>query len=227
MMNSKLNPQSFLYPSSLREARTWQEILASMIKIEPLAQTPQFIAAADASFRPDRVLAVACLFRYPELELVETAMVDEPLLFPYRPGFLSFCEGPAVFRAINSLKKKPELLLLDGQGIAHPRKLGLASFLGLLLETPSIGCAKSILVGDYSPPGPQAGSASELRYRGEVVGYVLRSRTRVKPIIISPGHLIDAPSALQIIISCLKGYRIPEPLRLAHQQSVRWKARQK
>ncbi|MBC7363662.1 MAG: endonuclease V [Candidatus Aminicenantes bacterium] len=226
-MNSKLNPESFLYPSSIREAQSWQEILARKIKIMPLEKIPQFIAAADASFLPSRVLAVACLFRFPELKLVETAVADEPLFFPYRPGFLSFCEGPAVFRAINSLKKKPELLLFDGQGIAHPRRLGLASFLGLLLETPSIGCAKSILVGDYSPPGPEAGSTSELYYRGEIVGYVLRSRWRVKPIIISPGHLIDASSALKIIISCLKGYRIPEPLRLAHQQSVRLKTLKK
>jgi len=223
MMLSKIEIDRFLYPANLKEALHLQKVLASQIIIRALPQEPACIAAADASFLPNRVLAAACLFSFPELQLIEAATAEAPLRFPYRTGFLSFCEGPAVFQALNSLKKKPDLLLLDGQGIAHPRRLGLATFLGLLFELPSIGCAKSLLVGTFEPPPARAGAFSELRQKGEWLGYVLRSRDRVKPIFISPGHLIDHSTSLKIIISCLRGYRIPEPLRQAHHLTIKLK----
>ncbi|MGB9836920.1 MAG: endonuclease V [Candidatus Saccharicenans sp.] len=226
-MSDKVKPELFLYPANLKEATRLQKIMADKIIIKPLRKEPRLVVAADATFTPDLVLAAVCLFSYPELELVETATAEVPLRFPYRTGFLSFCEGPAVFQAINSLSRKPDLLLLDGQGIAHPRRLGLASFVGLLFGLPAIGCAKSHLVGDFLPPAPEAGSCSELFYHGQLVGYVLRSRARVRPIFISPGHLIDPDSSLRIILGCLKGYRIPEPLRLAHQLTTELRARKK
>lgn len=226
-MDSKKKTEKYLFPASYEEALEIQKALSESVIIKPLEKEPRLIAAADAAFLNGAVLAAACLFTYPELELRETATVTAPLSLPYRPGFLSFCEGPAIHQTINSLNETPELLLLDGQGIAHPRRLGLASFLGLLFGLPAIGCAKSRLVGNFLTPGAVTGSFTELIYKGEMVGYVLRSRARTKPIFISPGHLIDPKDSLKIVISCLRGFRIPEPLRQAHLLTVKLKGEKK
>jgi len=204
------------FPESLEEARKIQAELLEKLKIAPLKKKPETIASADASFSEKEVMAGACLFSFPDLKLLEVQTAVEPLIFRYRPGYLSFCEGPAVYKSISRLSQKPEVLLLDGQGIAHPKKMGLATFIGIILDTPAIGCAKSILVGKFQEPGIKKDCYSEIVYKGEVVGYVLRSRTGVKPIFISPGHLIDQQDSLKIIHFCLSEYRLPEPLRQAH-----------
>ncbi|MBC7360695.1 MAG: endonuclease V [Candidatus Aminicenantes bacterium] len=211
-----MNLEEILFPENLEEADRIQAALLPKLKLIPLKKKPKMIAAADAAFSEHQVIAGVCLFSFPELELLETRVAVEPLTFPYRPGYLSFCEGPAIFKAISRLKHKPELLLLDGQGIAHPRKMGLATFIGILLEIPSIGCAKSILVGQFQDPRIKKGNYSEIVYRGEIMGYALRSRTGAKPIFISPGHLITPQESLNLIQLCLSEYRIPEPLRQAH-----------
>ncbi len=226
-MDSKRKTKEYLYPASYEEALEIQNALCGRVIIKPLGKKPRLIAAADAAFHDGVALAAACLYTYPELELKEIATGTVPLSLPYRPGFLSFCEGPAIYKTINSLNEKPELLLLDGQGIAHPRRLGLASFIGLLFGLPAIGCAKSVLVGSFMTPGEEAGSFTELIYKGEVVGYALRSRARTRPIFISPGHLINLEDSLKIVLSCLRGFRIPEPLRQAHLMTVKLKEQKK
>ncbi len=145
--------------------------------------------------------------------------------FPYIPGFLSFREGPAIIKAVNKLKIKPDLILFDGQGIAHPAGMGIAAHVGVLLKIPAVGCAKSRLIGDYVEPGDVKGQHAQLKYQGKIVGTVLRTRDNVKPLFVSPGHLIDLKGAVNVVLTCIDKYRIPEPLRRADHLSK--KLRQK
>lgn len=178
----------------------------------------EWIAGADVHYpQRDTARAVALLMRYPELELAEHAVVEEPVTFPYVPGLLSFREAPAVLHAMERLSRRPDLVLVDGQGIAHPRRLGIGAHLGLILDLPAIGAAKSRLFGHAPEPGPQAGSWEPLMAGSEVVGAVLRSRTAVKPLYVSIGHRVDLETAVHWVLSCCRGYRIPEPLRIAHR----------
>lgn len=200
---------------TLEEARKEQELLRKKVRIAPFSKEPRFVAGVDAAFKADRVFAAACLYRFPELTLVEQRSVVRELIFPYIPGFLSFREGPAIIAALNELSRKPDLILVDGQGIAHPRGIGIASYIGVLQGIPTIGCAKSRLVGEYEEPGTKKGGWSPLRVNGNVVGAVLRTRDAVRPLFISPGHKIDVKSAIRLALSCTVNYRIPEPLRCA------------
>jgi deoxyribonuclease V len=153
---------------------------------------------------------------FPELNLVEVEIAEAKIKLPYIPGLLSFRECPLTLDACQKLCNTPDLVLVDGQGIAHPRRLGLASHLGLLLDVPTIGCAKSILCGRHEPVGEEAGSHAELIDNGEIIGAALRTRTGIRPIYISIGHKIDLSSALYWVMKCCHGYRLPEPTRLAH-----------
>jgi deoxyribonuclease V len=154
---------------------------------------------------------------YPELEVVEVAVEEAPLTFPYVPGLLSFREVPVLRAAFRRLAGPFDLLLVDGQGLAHPRRFGLACHLGLLLDVPAIGCAKSRLVGEHASPDEAAGSRSDLLDDGEVIGGVLRTRDGVKPVFVSAGHRIGLAEAEAWVLRCCRGYRLPEPTRLAHQ----------
>jgi deoxyribonuclease V len=202
-------------PKDTEAAGKIQIELRSKVKIVPIAKRPRFIAGVDAAFFEDTVIGAACIYKYPELVFLEDAHAIKKTDFPYIPGFLSFREGPAVLKAINSLKIKPDIVLFDGQGIAHPRGLGIASHIGVLLNIPSIGCAKSRLIGDYGEPGLKKGSRSPLKYHGRTVGSVLRTRDNTRPLFISPGHMVDLKEAVEIVLRCTSGYRIPEPLRRA------------
>lgn len=215
--------ECWLYPGSIEQARQVQVRLLKKLRLVPLQTQPRRLAAVDAAFTDEQVLAAVCLFSFPGLEPLEEQTVIERLKFPYIPGFLSFREGPAIYRALLKLRQKPDLLLVDGQGIAHPRKLGIATYLGILLDIPSIGCAKSHLVGEFRMPASQQGSCSQLKHKGEIVGYVLRSRAGVRPIFISPGHLVNHQDALDLVRKCLRGFRVPEPLRQAHQLTQKLK----
>lgn len=205
---------------STTEARRLQERLASEVDVTvPLPDTWQTVAAADVSF--DRfspmLHAAVVVVDLASGALRETAVVSAPAAFPYVPGLLSFREAPAVLEAFAQLKTPPDVVLCDGQGRAHPRRLGLACHLGLWLELPTIGCAKSRLCGTYDEPGPHRGDRSPLVDRGEVVGAVVRSRDRVAPLFISPGHRCDLESAIAVVLSLVGKYRLPEPARLAHR----------
>jgi len=200
-------------PENIQEAKKVREALKKKLLIAPLRKKPRLVAAADASFFNDKVLAVACLFSYPELELLDESIRIETVTFPYVPGYLSFREGPAIIKALRKLEKKPDLLILDGQGTAHPQGFGLACHVGVILNTPSIGCAKSRLVGDYEEPGAERGSFSPLRFRGEVVGAALRTRDNARVLFVSPGHKVTLKDAVRVTLSCARGYRVIEPIR--------------
>jgi deoxyribonuclease V len=211
------------WPITIPEARAVQHLLKGKVRIIPLKKTPRFIAGVDAAFADDQIICAACLYRYPQLTLIEDAHTEMRNLFPYVPGFLSFREGPVIINAIKKLSIKPDLILIDGQGIAHPIRLGLASHIGVLLNVPTIGCAKSRLLGEYQEPAPEKGSRSPLFCHDEVVGAVLRTRDSIRPLFISPGHRIDLKSSIEIVLNCIGKYRIPEPLRRADFLSKRGK----
>jgi len=160
--------------------------------------------------------AAVVVLSYPDLSLVELSVVTERLEFPYVPGLLSFREAPLLLAACEKLRMNPDIIMVDGQGMAHPRRLGLACHLGLFLNTPTIGCAKSRLCGRCQEPGNAPGDHSELVDREEVIGAVVRTRAGVKPVYVSVGHKIDLADAVNWVFHCCRGYRLPEPTRLAH-----------
>jgi deoxyribonuclease V len=176
------------------------------------------IAGVDASYR-DEARAAIVVLTFPALEVVEEVVAARASAFPYVPGLLSFREVPVVLDALEKLTVRPDILMCDGQGYAHPRRLGLASHLGVYLDMPSIGCAKSRLIGSYHEPGPNPGDRAPLMDRGEMIGMVLRSKSRTNPLFISSGHRVDLATAVELVMRCLRGYRLPEPTRLADRLS--------
>ena len=176
------------------------------------------IAGADISYDrgSDLFFAAVVLMHYSDLTVIEEATFSARVSFPYIPGLLTFREGPPLLAAFSKLLQTPDVILFDGQGIAHPRGIGLAAHLGLLLDLPSIGCAKTRLVGSYDLVGDKRGEWSEMVYQNRQVGAVLRTRERIKPLFISQGHRIGLQRALALVLSCCRGYRIPEPIRRAH-----------
>ncbi|HMB25112.1 MAG TPA: deoxyribonuclease V [Anaerolineales bacterium] len=175
------------------------------------------VAGVDVSIKTETARAAIVVLRYPELKPFESVTADAPLVFPYIPGLLSFREGPAVLSAWNKLENKPDLLMFDGQGIAHPRGIGIASQMGLWLERPTIGVAKSRLYGRHAEVGPHRGDRADLLDKsGDLIGAVLRTRERTNPLYISPGHLMDVEHAVEFVLACLAGYRLPDPTRWAH-----------
>lgn len=203
---------------SPREAVQLQKELARKVVLQPLPLDFDVLAAADLSyFKGGTYLAaVIVTFRWPDLSPIETVHVKAPVKFPYVPGLLSFREIPALLEAFQRLRTRPDVFLCDGQGLAHPRKFGLACHLGLVLDLPAVGCAKSRLCGEHPPLELRKGHSVPLVLNGERVGSVYCSRTGVKPLYISPGHLADLPSSEELVSHCVGRFRIPEPLRRAH-----------
>jgi deoxyribonuclease V len=175
----------------------------------------RLVCGLDGAYAGGRAFAAAVVLRLPGLGEVERSVASLPVPFPYVPGLLSFREAPAFALALRGLRTAPDLLLVDGQGIAHPRRMGLACHVGLLAGAPSIGVAKSVLVGAFEPPPRAAGSSSPLRHRGEVVGAAVRLRDGGGPVFVSPGHLCDLRWALRRVLACAAGHRLPEPVFLA------------
>ena len=211
------------WPKTISEAKAAQVALQDKVRIIPLSKKPRFVAGVDAAFAGDRIIGAACLYRYPEVSLVEETYAEMRNLFPYVPGFLTFREGPVIINVIKKLSIKPDVILFDGQGIVHPISMGIASHIGVLLNTPAIGCAKSRLIGEYKEPKLRRGSWASLTYNNNVVGAVLRTRDNVRPLFISPGHKIDLKASIDIVLNCISKYRIPEPLRRADYLSKRIK----
>lgn len=203
---------------STAEAREIQRSLASQVVRKSEIDVPRLIAGADISHEDERGMAKAAVvvLRFPELVLIETSVIEQRVEFPYVPGFLSFREIPLVLAACERLTLTPDLFIADAQGIAHPRRLGLASHLGLFLDVPTIGCAKSILCGRHDDLEEEPGARSLLLDRDEVVGAALRTKRSVKPVYVSIGHKVDLEAALYWVMACCNGYRLPEPTRLAH-----------
>src|SRR3954468_22226182 len=201
-----------------REAVELQKSLRERVRLHPLAKKIRTIAGADISFNKfeSTVYAGIVVLKLPALEVVEEVGVVSETKFPYVPGLLSFREAPSVLEAWAKLKTEPDAVMFDGQGIAHPRRVGIASHVGLLINRPTLGCAKSVLVGKYEEPEQERGSWSKMIDKNEVVGAAVRTKTNVQPIFVSPGHLIDLESAINLTLACDGGYRQPEPTRRAH-----------
>lgn len=205
-----------LWDATPEEALRIQDDLKSRVALKRGFSKLEVVAGADVAFAGDRVFAAVVAFEYPKLEIIEESYSGAKTAFPYIPGLLSFREGPVLIECYRSLSCDPDLIIFDGQGIAHPKGLGLASHMGVVLGKPAIGCAKSRLIGRYSEPGWTKGSRSDLRAGGRVVGAVVRTKTGVKPVFVSPGHLTDIHTSTEVVLNCSRGYRLPEPTRVAH-----------
>lgn len=203
---------------NIAQALDIQRRLSTQVSRSGEVTNPRFIAGVDISVGKAGGVATGAVvvLNYPELRLVETKIAQGKLDFPYIPGLLSFRESPLTLAACEQLTITPDLILVDGQGIAHPRRVGLASHLGLFLNTPTIGCAKSLLCGEHEEPGEKPGSYAEVIDNGETIGTALRTKLGVMPVYVSIGHRIDLQAAISWVLKCCRGYRLPEPTRLAH-----------
>lgn len=215
-MRAKIEHKWDLSPE---EAIELQKELAKLVRREnELPPKPRLIAGVDISRPDERGVARGAIvvIRYPDFSVEEVSVAEREVEFPYIPGLLSFRETPLLLAAAEKLSSTPDLVLVDGQGIAHPRRFGIASHLGVLWDIPTVGCAKSPLCGRYELPGPEPGDHTELVDGGEVIGAVLRTKRGTNPVFVSVGHKIDLPSAVKWVLRCCRGFRIPEPIRLAH-----------
>ena len=205
---------------SPKQAARLQEDLADRLVLSWDDRPVTTVAGVDVSVKRGLSRAAIVLLSYPDLEPLEGVTAEMPTPFPYVPGLLTFREGPVVLKAWAKLSRPPDVVLFDGQGIAHPRRIGLAAHMGLWLDRPTVGCAKSRLYGTHSMPGPRKGEEVPLfdeRDETRVIGCVLRTRENVKPLFVSPGHLIDVHTAAQLTLACCPKYRLPEPTRQAHR----------
>ncbi|GAB3034310.1 deoxyribonuclease V [Spirosoma pulveris] len=200
------------------EAVVLQNQLRGQIRIEPLTKPAETIAGCDISFNKfeETVYAGIVVLRLDTLETIEETGVVSMAPFPYIPGLLSFREIPSLLLAWQKLKTEPDVVMFDGHGTAHPRRIGIASHAGLFLNRPTFGCGKSVLVGKYDEPAPERGNWSPMRHYNEVIGAALRTKNKVNPVYVSPGNLIDLETAISLTLACNGGYRIPEPTRRAH-----------
>lgn len=206
----------------LKKASDLQTRLASRISLEWTQKQVTHIAGADCSYDlPNKKIGAAIVvLSYPEFRLIESSQAIKPLSMPYIPGFLNFREGPALMAAYQKIKTRPQLMMVDGNGIAHPRRMGLASYIGVMLDMCTVGCAKNPFYSSNKPKAQKGSYTPFLNENLELVGYCLRSRTGVKPIYVSPGNHIDFRTARNITLSCCR-YKIPEPLRIAHQEAAK------
>jgi len=203
---------------TVEQAKAIQLELKNRIRLQKLVSPVRLIAGCDVSCskKVETCFAAVTVFKLPELIIVEQVQSRGTVNFPYVPGYLTFREAPILLKAFEKLEQTPDLVLFDGQGIAHPRQMGLAAHLGLILDLPSIGCAKSVLIGKFEPPEDIQGSWTELIYRDEIIGAVVRTRDYVKPLFISPGYKITIDEAIEFVLRACTKYRIPEPIRTSH-----------
>ena len=212
-------PKLHTWPRTARSAIALQKKLAPLIRLWPIPPDVRLVAGADAAFSRDGrdVIAGVVVWDLAESKVLEQRTARVPCRFPYIPGLLTFRELPGLLAAFRKLRTRPEVVLYDGHGLAHPRRMGISCALGLWLQIPTVGCAKSRLCGTYAEPPPARGNASPLWHAGEQVGVVLRTRDGVKPVFVSPGHLSDHESGVRLVLAAATKYRLPEPSRLAHQ----------
>ncbi|MCL9685370.1 deoxyribonuclease V [Legionella maioricensis] len=220
-MITKASIPDICWPQNAREAIAIQEKLRGEVRIYDDFAKIEYIAGIDCSYdiKNNLSFAVIVIMKMDELTPIDIVRAELPTHFPYVPGLLSFREIPVILAAFNQLQVKPDLLMVDGHGIAHPRRLGIAAHLGVLLDIPSIGVAKSKLTGQYREPNLTKGSRNELTDKGIKIGTVLRPKDKVKPLFISPGHRIGQEKAVDLVFQCLTKYRLPEPTRIADKIS--------
>lgn len=197
--------------------------LASRVVVGPALDlgSVRYVAGADVSTQGDRAYATVAVLEFPGLSVVEVQGFEAPLEFPYVPGLLSFREMPPLLGALRKVETAVDVVILDAQGLAHPRRMGLASHVGLFIDVPTVGCAKSVLVGKFEEPMEEKGSATDMVHRGEVVGRAVRTREKVSPVYVSVGNRIDLDSSVELVLACCSRYRLPEPTRQAHNAANR------
>ena len=207
------------WPRTTEEAIAIQNTLRASVITEDRLGIVHHVAGLDVGFEQQNTIvrAAVAVLSFPDLKLVDHAIARLPVTFPYIPGLLSFREIPALLEALKLLTIEPDLFLVDGQGIAHPRRIGIASHLGVLTDMPAIGVAKSILVGRHAELSQQRGAHTPLIHRGEIIGVALRTRANISPVYISPGHRISLSTAIHYVMACTTKYRLPETTRHAHR----------
>ena len=205
-----------------QEAIQIQEALKSQIIVEKTFSKIKTIGGGDVAYseKGNLLFGAIVVLSFPYMEILDTATSDGKVPFPYIPTLLSFREGLILTKIFQKLKVKPDVMIYDGQGIAHPRGMGLASHMGLWFDLPSIGCAKTPLLGKFTPPRPSRGSFEWIRRQGKRVGAVVRTKENVNPLFVSPGHRIDLLTSIRLVLESCRGFRIPEPLRRAHHASL-------
>lgn len=211
-------PELDNWPSTIEGAKDLQEKLRNqVITVDQLPETIHYVAGVDMGFLEDgkTCRAAVAVLSFPDLQVVESSLAYLPTTFPYIPGYLSFREIPAIIDALKKLTTIPDIIICDGQGIAHPRRFGIASHLGLLIDIPTIGVAKSWLIGEYAPLGENRGNWQPMTDAGEIIGAALRTRTAVKPVYVSIGYRISLKTAIQYVLDCTPKYRLPETTRVA------------
>jgi len=216
----KFPPSPHRWKVSPSQARTIQRRMATRVVTTGSIRGARLVAGADLAFSPDgtRCVAGVVVWDLATQTVVEQTTAIRPVRFPYVPGLLSFREAPAVLAALRRLRTSPDVFLFDAHGLAHPRRFGLASHLGVILDRPSVGCAKSLLVGQHAEPEPSRGSSAALYHEDEQVGTVLRSRDHVKCVYVSIGHRVSLAAAVELVLRCCTRCRLPEPTRLADQR---------
>lgn len=194
------------------------ELASRLVSEAPLEfDRVERVAGVDVSVKSGQSRAAAVVMNYPELSTIETVVARQATRYPYIPGLLAFREGPVVLEALGKLSSEPDAIIFDGMGQIHPRRMGIAAHLGLWLRLPTIGCGKSHYIGEYDEPANEKGSRNPLFYRGQQLGVVLRTRTGVKPVYVSAGHLANLNSAVELVLACASRFRLPEPIRAAHK----------
>jgi deoxyribonuclease V len=213
------SPISFYDSLGIAEARSLQDKLRANIRLLPIKKDTQTIAGADISLNrfSEIIYAGIVVLRYIDLQPIAYSLVQSITRFPYVPGFLAFREVPALVEAFNQIPVKPDVIMVDGHGIAHPRRMGIAAHLGALIDVPTLGCAKKILFGKYEEPDPAKGNYTPIMDKTETIGYALRSKNKVKEIFISPGNNISFDDSMNIAMNCVRNHRLPEPTRRAHE----------
>jgi len=212
-----INPIWDITPS---DAVDLQKRLSQEVVRKSELATVETVAGIDTGYSKGMAKAAVVSLKYPSLEPLDQAVSLRPVDFPYIPGLLSFRETPVILQAFEKLKQTPDLLIIDGHGLAHPRRFGIACHIGLLLGIPSIGCAKTLLVGEYDEPCPEQGGFSYLKDQGDIIGAVLRTRSKVKPVFVSIGHSVDLRDCIHFVLSCCRGFRLPETTRRADRLAV-------
>lgn len=218
--------RNWLFPANIIQAKAIQKEMAERVVLEDRFENPKHIMGMDVSNTPfdpqQMIFSAAVILSYPSLTPIETAMQADKQTFPYITGLLAFREAPILTKAFRQLSSRVDLIMVDGHGVSHPRRLGIASHLGLLLDLPTIGVAKSLLVGSAEEPlGEEVGSMVPVLWKGKEIAMMLRTKKRCNPLIISAGHKITLITAVHLVLSCLKGYRLPEPTRRAHEAANR------
>ena len=202
---------------SPQEAKKIQQGLRSKVSTERAFGQVNSVAGVDVSIKGEVARAAVVVLSYPELTPIDCGLAELAVQFPYIPGLLAFREAPAVLAALEKLKTEPDLFIFDAQGLAHPRRMGLATHLGVIMDRPSVGCAKSRLCGSHHEPGPDKGSFAHLYDGEEIIGAAVRTKTGVSPLYVSIGHKVDLPTAIEYVLGCCTKYRLPETTRYAHR----------